>query len=123
MVTPVTSFGRSGVADFVLQRASAVVLAVYALLVFGYFLFGAVEPGGVATFFGSLPMRIFSTLALAALAAHGWIGMWTVGTDYVREHYFGRSHSVLQAAYQLFCLAAVFVYLVWPLSVIWGWGR
>ena len=123
MVTPVTSFGRSGVADFVLQRASAVVLAVYALLVLGYFLFGAVEQSGIVAFFGSLPMRVLSTLALLALAAHGWIGMWTVGTDYVREHYFGRGHSVFQAVYQLLCLAAVFVYLVWPLSVIWGWGR
>lgn len=122
-MTTVTSFGRSGLADFVLQRASAVVLAAYALCVFGFFLFGQVDHAGLAAFFGNLPMRAFSTLALLALAAHGWIGMWTVGTDYVRRHYFGRGHSVYLAAYQLACLAAVFVYLVWPLAVIWGWSR
>ena len=46
--------------------------------------------------------------------------MWTVGTDYVRRHYFGRAHTVVLGAYQVVCLAAVFVYVLWPLTVVWG---
>ena len=38
MVTNVTSFSRNGLSDFVLQRVTAVVLAVYTLCVVGWFL-------------------------------------------------------------------------------------
>ena len=36
-VTNVTSLTRSGLADFVIQRVSAVILAVYTLCVLGFF--------------------------------------------------------------------------------------
>ena len=38
MVTNVTSLTRSGLADFLVQRISAVVLALYTLCVFGFLL-------------------------------------------------------------------------------------
>ena len=122
MVTSVTSFGRSGLADFVLQRVSAVVLAAYGLCVIGFFISQPVTHAALTRFFGGLPMRAFTTLALAALAVHAWIGMWTVGTDYVRKHYFGRGHGVYLAIYQFVCWAMIFVYVVWPLAVIWGFA-
>ncbi|MCY3811018.1 MAG: succinate dehydrogenase, hydrophobic membrane anchor protein [Gammaproteobacteria bacterium] len=121
MVTSVTSFGRSGLADWVLQRVSAVVLAAYALCVLGFFVTAdSVDHTKLVGFFGSLPLKLFTTLAVLSLAAHAWIGMWTVGTDYVRRHYFGRAHTLFLAAYQVVCLAAIFVYVLWPLSVVWG---
>ena len=120
MVTPVSSFGRSGLSDFVLQRVSAVVLGVYGVCIVGFFATGGVDHARLVDFFGSLPMRMFTTLAVVALAAHAWIGMWTIGTDYVREHYFGRGHAVYLATYQMTCLALIFIYVLWPLSVIWG---
>ena len=120
MVAPIASLGRSGVADFVLQRISAVVLAAYGLCVLGFFASGPVSQVRLAEFFGALPMQAFTTLAVVALAAHAWIGMWTIGTDYVREHYFGRGHAIYSALYQRGCFAAIFVYVLWPLSVIWG---
>ena len=119
LVTSVTSFGRSGLADFVLQRVSAVVLAAYGLCVIGFFVTQPLSHQALVGFFGGLPMQAFTTLALVALAAHAWIGMWTVGTDYVRQHYFGRRHSVYLAIYLLACLALIFVYVLWPLAVVW----
>ena len=120
MVTPVASLGRSGLADFVVQRVSAVVLLAYVCCVLGFFIAAPPSHERLVAFFGNLPMRAFTTLAVLALAAHAWIGMWTVGTDYVREHYFGRRHAVWLAGYQFVCLAVVFVFLVWPLAVVWG---
>ena len=123
MVTSVTSFGRSGLSDWVLQRISAVVLAAYTLCVLGFFVtVDDLDHARLVGFFGSLPLKLFTTLAVLSLAAHAWIGMWTVGTDYVRRHYFGRGHTVFLAAYQVVCLAAIFVYVLWPLSVVWGAG-
>lgn len=120
MVTPVASLGRSGLVDFLLQRVTAVVLLAYACCVLGFFLAAPPSHERLVAFFANLPMRGFTTLAVLALAAHGWIGMWTVGTDYVRRHYFGRGHAVWLAGYQAVCLAVVFVFVVWPLAVVWG---
>ena len=119
-MTNVTSLGRSGLADFVLQRVSAVVLGLYALCLVGFFVaVPKVDHGSLVDFFESLPMRAFTTLAVLALAIHAWIGMWTVGTDYIRRHYFGPGHTVYLAVYQVICLGAIFVYVLWPLSVVW----
>ena len=121
MVTNVTSFGRSGLSDFVLQRLSAVVLGAFGLCVGGWF---AVNPDGghaaFAAWFSSTPMVVFATLAVGALVAHAWIGMWTVGTDYLRPHYFGRASTVVRLAYQGVTAALLFLYLIWALAVIWG---
>ena len=121
VVTSVTSLGRSGLSDWVLQRLSAVVLGAYGLCVVGFFVTAdSLDHAALTGFFGSLPLQLFTTLAVLSLAAHAWIGMWTIGTDYVRRHYFGRAHTVFLAAYQMVCLTAIFVYVLWPLSVVWG---
>lgn len=120
LVTNVTSFGRSGLADFVLQRVSAVVLGLYALCISVFFATTPnVDHAALLGFLDSLTMKAFTTLAVVALATHAWIGMWTVGTDYIRHHHFGRGHTVYLAVYQVVCLGAVFVYVLWPLSVVW----
>ena len=121
MVTSVTSLSRSGLSDFLLQRASAVVLALYAGCVLGWFLVhDGVTHEQLATYFGSMTMRLFSTLALLATVAHGWIGMWTIGTDYVREHYFGRYATALRFLYQCAMALLLFVYLFWGLAIVWS---
>jgi succinate dehydrogenase / fumarate reductase membrane anchor subunit len=120
VVTSVTSFGRSGLSDFVIQRVSAVVIALYALVILGFFIAhpNVTHPQLVA-FFGSLPLKIFSTLALLATVAHAWIGMWTIGTDYIRAHYFGAHAMVFRITYQFGCLLVLFVYVLWGLQIFW----
>lgn len=120
-MTPVASLGRTGLTDFIVQRASAVVLAAYACCVVGWFASGTVDQPRLAAFFGALGMRAFTTLAVLALAAHAWIGMWIVATDYIREHHVGRLHAPLRGAFLAACLVLVFVYVVWPLAVVWDW--
>ena len=121
MVTNITSFGRSGLSDFIVQRASAVVIAAYTLCVAGFFL---VNPGMsheiLVGYFSSLPMKVFSTLALLSTAAHAWIGMWTVGTDYIRGHYFGAQAMVFRIFYQFGCMFALFIYVIWGLLIFWS---
>lgn len=121
MVTNVTSFGRSGLSDFVVQRVSAVIIGLYAMCVVGFFL--ANPDAGYADvqrYFSNVSMKAFSTLALLATAAHAWIGMWTIGTDYIRGHYFGRHATVFRIIYQFGCLFALFIYVLWGLSIFWS---
>jgi len=124
MVTQVLSLSRSGLADFVLQRVTAVILALYTFCLVGFFLSG--EFGGQAVtyerltaFFWSMPMQIFSTLSMLSIIAHAWIGMWTIGTDYLRPAHIGGMATVIRFLYQIICLLALFVYLVWSLRLIW----
>jgi succinate dehydrogenase / fumarate reductase membrane anchor subunit len=121
VVTNVTSFGRSGLSDFVIQRVSAVVIALYAFLIAGFFVANPhPDRAALLAFFSGVAMRMFSTLAVLATAAHAWIGMWTIGTDYVRPHYFGRHATVFRITYQFGCLLLLFVYVLWGLAIFWS---
>lgn len=121
MVTQVTNFARSGVADWVIQRATAVVLAVYTVFLFGYLVFTPdLDFASWKGLFDQTWVKIFSLIALLATCAHAWIGMWTIGTDYIREHYFGENANRWRAAYQFGCVLVLFVYLLWGSSILWG---
>ena len=79
-----TNFSRSGVSDWILQRVSAVILAVYFVVIIGWLIFASeVSYTTWHDFMTCTVMRIFSLLAIVSLAAHAWIGMWTVFTDYL----------------------------------------
>ncbi|QJQ95783.1 MULTISPECIES: succinate dehydrogenase, hydrophobic membrane anchor protein [Halomonadaceae] len=114
MVTNITSFGRSGLSDWLIQRVSAVILALYTLFIVGYLLF---NPGldyvTWSGLFAQTWMRIFSLLAFISLAAHAWIGLWTVSTDYLKA-------TNIRLAVQAVVILAIFVFLVWGIQVLWG---
>ena len=71
-----TSFSRSGLSDWLVQRVSAVILAVYTVVLFGFIV---CNPGmSYETWHGFMTndaMRIFTLLALLSFVGHAWIGM------------------------------------------------
>jgi len=121
MVSQVTSLSRNGVSDWVIQRVSALVLATYTLWVFG---FVVLNPGmDFATwsgFFNNTGMQVFTMLAVLSTAAHAWIGMWTIGSDYLREHTLGPRAATLRFIYQIGCVLIIAVYLIWGINILWG---
>lgn len=123
MVTQATALSRSGLADFLIQRVSAVVLGLYALCVLGFFLANdGLDHRALRAFFASPAMQAFSILAVLSTAAHGWIGLWTVGTDYLRPHYFGAWASAWRLLYQVVCALVLFVYAWWGVRLFWSLG-
>ena len=121
MVGSITSLTGNGLADFVVQRVSAVVMTLYTLCVVGFFLANPdMDFETLRTYFASVPMVLFSTLMVLSTAAHAWIGMWTVGTDYIHDHYFGRHSTAIRLVYQAGCLLILFVYVVWALQLFWS---
>lgn len=114
MVTTITSFGRSGLYDWMIQRATAVMLGVYSLFVLCYLLF---NPGldfeQWRALFDQTWMRVFTLLALLSLGAHAWIGLWSVSTDYIKP-------TGPRFLFQVICGTAMFTYLVWGVQVLWG---
>lgn len=103
----------SGSRDWFLQRLSAVVLAVYSLVMIGFFLTSDVTYQTWHAFMSAAGMKVFTLVALAALVFHAWVGMWTVFTDYVKA-------TGLRIFLQIATVTAIFVYLFWGMMIFWG---
>ncbi|MEY4641524.1 MAG: hypothetical protein RLZZ227_1518 [Pseudomonadota bacterium] len=121
MVTSVTSFGRSGVHDYVVQRITAVVLLAYVVFLVGYIIAadGLTYPEWRGLFAHTW-MRVFSVVTLLSLAAHAWIGMWTIGTDYLTKTALGNAATTVRVLYNLFCLTVLVIYFAWCVQILWS---
>lgn len=120
-VTNVTSFGRSGLSDWVVQRVSGVVLTVYLLVIAAYLLLTPeVDYASWKELHSGLCIRLLTVFAVLSLAAHAWIGMWGVLTDYVTVRLMGPKATLLRVFLQLGMIAVIFVYVVWTVAILWG---
>jgi len=119
MVTQALSLSRSGLSDFIAQRVTAYILAAYSIYFIGFFVSGEVSHSSLTAFFWAPSMQIFSTMAILSIAAHAWVGMWTIGTDYLRAAHVGSMATSIRFFYQMICLLALFVYLLWSLRLVW----
>lgn len=120
-VTNVTSFGRSGLSDFVVQRVSGVVLTIYLLVMAAYLLLTPeVDYASWKELHSGLCVRLLTVFAVLSLAAHAWIGMWGVLTDYVTVRLMGPKATLLRVFLQLGMIAVILVYVVWTVAILWG---
>lgn len=84
MVKSVLGVNHQGFRDWLIQRVTAIVMAVYSI---GMILYFVVHPE--LTFndwhflFTHAWIKIATFLFIVSLLFHAWIGMWTVFTDYV----------------------------------------
>ncbi|WP_286272521.1 succinate dehydrogenase, hydrophobic membrane anchor protein [Thalassotalea hakodatensis] len=114
MVNNAATVGRSGVHDFILLRASAVLLAAYTLYLLGFFVITPEVTFDIwQGFFNNLCTKVFTVLALFALLVHAWIGVWQVLSDYVKPAFL---RGVLQFLFAVLLLA----YLVAGFLTVWG---
>ena len=75
MVTSVTSFSRTGLSDWLIQRVTSLVLLAYFLLI-AYQLTGSVDYTSWRALFDQTWMKVFTLMAALSLVAHAWIGLW-----------------------------------------------
>ena len=109
----VTNLTRSGLADWLVQRLSAVVLLFYVGTLLVFFLsHPVISYVEWHEFFSHLAMQVFSFLAVIAALAHIWIGLWTVFTDYINIIWL---RLLLQAVLVLLLSSL----LTWVSIVIW----
>ena len=128
MVTQVTSFGRNGLSDWLIQRVTAVVLMAYVLIITAFLLSNPnIQYEQWLQLFDATWMRVFSVAAILSLAAHAWIGMWCVSTDYLIEHVLrikagdavASKANLLRWVFQVVSAAVIFYYVVWGIEVLW----
>ncbi|MCK9502992.1 MAG: succinate dehydrogenase, hydrophobic membrane anchor protein [Porticoccaceae bacterium] len=121
MVTNVTSFGRSGLSDWLIQRVTALVMAAYSVFLVVYLL---LNPGLDYQQWQELHqcflMRLFSLAAILSIAAHAWIGLWAVLTDYITVRLLGPKATALRVVFQLGMITVTLAYVVWAIDILWG---
>ena len=100
--------------DWLVQRVSAVVMALYTLLV----LFLVVRNGGLdyaawkATFSSEL-FRLASFVFMLALLWHAWVGVRNILMDYAKP-------MSLRLALQIAVICLLVAYGGWSVQVLWG---
>lgn len=114
MVKNISSVGRNGIHDFILIRATAIIMTLYTLYMVGFFTFsGDISYADWTTFFGGTFTKVFTMLALSCVLIHGWIGLWQVLTDYIKC-------AKLRGLLQLVVIVVLLGYFFSGLFVLWG---
>jgi succinate dehydrogenase / fumarate reductase membrane anchor subunit len=114
MVNVVASVGRNGVHDFILLRASAIILTLYTILLAGFFLVTpSVSFEQWQGFFACTSVKVATLLALLALLTHAKIGVWQVLSDYVKP-------AFLRGALQFLFSVILLAYVVYGFLTVWG---
>lgn len=84
MVKTVLSVSHQGLRDWIYQRLTAIVMAVYSVGLIYFFLTNEVTYFSWHELFVPLWMKVATLLFLGSFLIHAWIGMWTVYTDYIK---------------------------------------
>ncbi len=114
MVTNAASLGRSGVQDFILIRASALILTAYSLFMVGFFICTPeLTYAKWSELFSCLSVKVFTLITLLALLVHAWIGLWQVLTDYVKP-------TGVRISLQFLLNIAALAYVATGIFVLWG---
>ncbi|WP_367607965.1 succinate dehydrogenase, hydrophobic membrane anchor protein [Legionella sp. W05-934-2] len=114
MVTNVTSLTGNGLKDWLIQRVTAVFLAIYALFLLGFILsHPQLTYQQWLTLFSNPIMKLGSILSLLAVLLHAWVGLWTVTTDYIKP-------TSLRIMVQMVILGVLLLLFTWGIMILWG---
>ncbi len=123
MSTNVTNLGRSGLYDWLVQRVTAVILGLYFVVVMAFFITNpSLDFETWKAFMACTAMKVATILALLSIAAHAWIGMWTISTDYLIKdgHVVGSVPTIIRLGFQSFCVLLLLACVLWGTLLIWG---
>lgn len=114
MVKTVLGVKHQGLRDWVIQRASAIFMAVYSLSLIFYLIFhpqlSFAEWHGL---FAESYVKVFTIIFILAMLWHAWIGIWTIFTDYVKPF-------VIRSILNFFVLLMLIACFFWGVLILWS---
>jgi succinate dehydrogenase / fumarate reductase membrane anchor subunit len=103
-----------GLRDWLAQRVTAVVMAVYSVLMLGIVLVQRPDNYGLwKSLFAQQWMRLASLLFLLSVFWHAWVGVRDILMDYVKP---AGARLVLQVGVILLLVA----YSLWSIQILWS---
>ncbi|HEX9171135.1 MAG TPA: succinate dehydrogenase, hydrophobic membrane anchor protein [Telluria sp.] len=113
MVNRVVTGAHYGLRDWLAQRVTAVIMAVYSVIVVFVLLAGKPITYGVwRDLFAQGWMRVATLLFAASLAWHAWVGMRDILMDYIKP-------DGLRLSLQVGTLVVIAAYLGWAIQILW----
>jgi succinate dehydrogenase membrane anchor subunit len=102
-----------GTGDWLLQRLTALVMAVYTVIFVACILVHPVSTyADWKSLFSGTLVRVTTVVFFAALAYHAWVGVRDILMDYVKA-------TGIRLALQSAVVLVLLFYLVWAASVLW----
>ena len=102
-----------GTRDWLAQRITALIMAVYSVILLVVLLRGSPLTFGVwKDLFASGWMRVATLLFAASLAWHAWVGVRDILMDYIKP-------DGLRLALQVLTLLLLASYVGWTVQVLW----
>jgi len=115
MVDRIVTGAHFGLRDWLIQRISAALMALYSVALVGYLLLQPRLDYDIwIALFSSLPMRTFTLLFLLSLFYHAWIGVRDVVMDYVKP-------AGLRLLIHVLVILALILYVIWSVQILWGY--
>jgi len=102
-----------GLSDWLAQRITAVIMAVYTIIVLVVLLGGVPITYAVwKDLFAQGWMRVATLLFMGSLAWHAWVGVRDIIMDYVKP-------DGLRLALQVAVLLTIAAYVGWTIQILW----
>jgi succinate dehydrogenase / fumarate reductase, membrane anchor subunit len=112
MVKSVTNSAQRGTRDWIIQRLSAIFIAVYTVVGLAYLI---CHPGlNYAQWhrlFSCNAIKVATLIVLGLMLYHAWIGIWTVFTDYIKC-------PIARATLNTLVLLTLFASFFWGLLIV-----
>ena len=103
-----------GLKDWLIQRLTAVVMAVYTLLLGGVALWnGGIDYALWTALFANRAFKLASFLFVVALLYHAWIGVRDIYMDYIKP-------TGLRLFLEALSVVLLVGYLGWAIQLLWG---
>lgn len=102
-----------GLRDWLAQRITAALMAVYTLIAVGVYLkYSPLTYTAWKVLFAQGWMRIATALFAVSLAWHAWVGVRDILMDYIKP-------DGLRLALQVFTLLLLAAYVGWAVQILW----
>lgn len=100
--------------DWLVQRISAVVMALYTVLLLALLLwYGGLDYALWKATFANGLFRLATFVFMLALLWHAWVGVRNIAMDYLKP-------VALRLTFQVVVIALLVGYAGWTLQVLWG---
>ena len=114
MVNRVVVGAHYGLRDWLIQRITAVVMALYSVALVVYLLLQPYLNYDIWTaLFSSQWMRTFTLLFLMSLFYHAWIGVRDIVMDYVKP-------AGIRLVIHVLVILVLLIYTIWSVQILWG---
>ncbi|MDO5057891.1 MAG: succinate dehydrogenase, hydrophobic membrane anchor protein [Lautropia sp.] len=109
----IVSGAHYGLRDWVAQRVTGVVLALYAILLFSSICsMPQFDYANWSALFDSPFMKVATMLAVLSLIYHAWVGIRDLYMDYVQP-------TMIRLALQVLTILALAGYAAWAALILW----